>query len=50
MISRMRILSNQLVVEGAEQMVSWFIDMHLSPKKSLLELRTQLTAQGTSPK
>ncbi len=39
MISRMRILSDPLVVECAEQTVNSIIDTYFSPKKSLLELR-----------
>ena len=39
MISRMRILSNPLVVECAEQTVNSIIDTYFSPKRSLLEIR-----------
>jgi hypothetical protein len=39
MISRMRILSNPLVVECAEQTVNSIVDSYFSPKKSLLEMR-----------
>ncbi len=39
MISRMRILSSQVVVECAEQTANAIIDTYFAPKKSLLELR-----------